>query len=87
MSKKKKENTDHYLLQPHPIQVLSILKFIGLDQDIMKSTKKFNVKNLNNHVMQIKTGEGKSVILASMAILLALMNNKVDCVSYSTYLS
>lgn len=39
--------------------------------------------------MQIKTGEGKSVILASMAILLALINQKlqVDCVSYSTYLS
>lgn len=37
--------------------------------------------------MQIKTGEGKSVILASMSILLALMGHKVDCVCYSSYLS
>jgi hypothetical protein len=37
--------------------------------------------------MQIKTGEGKSVILGAMSILLALMDYKVDCVSYSAYLS
>lgn len=87
MRKQNKLNSDHYLLQPHPIQVLSILKFIGLDQEIPASGKNFNAKNLNSQAMQIKTGEGKSVILASMAILLALMGNKVDCVSYSTYLS
>lgn len=37
--------------------------------------------------MQIKTGEGKSIILGAMSILFALMGHKVDCVSYSEYLS
>lgn len=38
-------------------------------------------------MMQIKTGEGKSLIMASMSILLALMGHKVDCVCYSKYLA
>lgn len=50
-------------------------------------SNRMDINDMENHVMQIKTGEGKSVILGSMAILLALMNYKVDCVSYSSYLS
>lgn len=37
--------------------------------------------------MQIRTGEGKSIILGVMAILLALMGYRIDCVCYSAYLS
>ncbi len=37
--------------------------------------------------MQIKTGEGKSVILGTMSLLLSLMGNEVYCVCYSSYLS
>lgn len=37
--------------------------------------------------MQIKTGEGKSIILGMMSLLLSLMGNDVYCVCYSTYLS
>ena len=36
--------------------------------------------------MQIKTGEGKSVILGVMSLLLALMGNEVNSVCYSQYL-
>ena len=36
--------------------------------------------------MQIKTGEGKSVILGIMSLLLALLGNEVNSVCYSQYL-
>ena len=56
---------DSYLLQPHPIQVLSILRFIGCDSKESMMTKMldglkgaFSIKldKLENHLMQIKTG-------------------------------
>lgn len=37
--------------------------------------------------MQIKTGEGKSIILGTMSLLLALFGSEVYCVCYSSYLS
>lgn len=37
--------------------------------------------------MQIKTGEGKSVILGVLSTILALMGHEVDAVCYSRYLS
>ena len=36
--------------------------------------------------MQISTGEGKSVILGVLSVLLALLGNEVNCVCYSTIL-
>lgn len=70
------------MLQPHPIQVISILRFIGLDkvESIKEKAKKFGANlvgieldKLKNHLMQIKTGEGKSIILGAMSLLLAIM--------------
>jgi hypothetical protein len=42
---------------------------------------------LENHLVQIKTGEGKSVTLAITATVLALMGYDINCVCYSEYLS
>lgn len=42
---------------------------------------------LSNHLVQIGTGEGKSVILAMVSTLLALLGYDVDCACYSEYLS
>jgi len=39
------------------------------------------------HLVEIKTGEGKSVILAVTAIILALLGFEVSCACYSEYLS
>lgn len=47
----------------------------------------FKLDNLQNHLMQIKTGEGKSIILGVMGLLLALMGHSVYCVCYSKILS
>lgn len=45
------------------------------------------IKNLPNHLMQIKTGQGKSIILGALSIILGLLGYKVYCVCYSPYLS
>lgn len=37
--------------------------------------------------MEIKSGEGKSIILGIMALLLSLLGYEVYCVCYSEYLS
>ena len=44
-------------------------------------------ESLENHVMQIRTGEGKSIALGGGAALLALLGFRVRCVCYSEYLS
>ena len=41
----------------------------------------------SSHLVQVKTGEGKSVILGVLATLLAILGCDVDCVCYSSYLS
>ena len=77
------------MLQPHPIQALSILRFIGCDQ---KDSYTFSfigfkiglqLKNIPNHLMQILTGQGKSVILGMMSLILALMRHEIFTVCYS----
>ena len=65
------------LLQPHSTQVLSILRLIGID----------NPKEMENHLDQIKTGEGKSISLGVTAILLGLLGYEVKATCYSSYLS
>jgi hypothetical protein len=40
-----------------------------------------------SHLIQVKTGEGKSVLLGVLSTLLAVMGCEVDCVCYSQYLS
>ena len=50
--------------------------------------KEVGAKNTSkNHLIQLKTGEGKSVILALTASLLALFGFDVNVACYSRYLS
>ena len=70
--------TDNVLQKPHNIQILTILKLLGLDS---------NGDCLSNHLMQIRTGEGKSMILGMCSLLFALLGFRVRCVCYSEYLS
>lgn len=69
----------NYLLQPHVAQVIAIFRLLGVDVN--------DSKYLTNHLIEIATGEGKSVIIAVTAMILALQNYDVDCVCYSDYLS
>ena len=82
----------NYILQPHAAQVVSIFLFFidsttnksgtSSKQSSDKSTLKFK-----NQLIQIGTGEGKSVTLAVTSCVLALLGFDVNCACYSDYLS
>lgn len=42
---------------------------------------------IENHLVQVKTGEGKSIILGITSCFLGLLGFFVDCCCYSSYLS
>ena len=67
-----------YLLKPHPAQVISIFRLLDLDH---KKGSAFP-----NNLVQIGTGEGKSVVMAITSIILALLGFNVTCGCYSPYL-
>ena len=67
------------LLKPHNIQVLSLLVMLGCGKSGRAS--------LDNQLMQIRTGEGKSMILGAASVMLALLGFRVRTVCYSEYLS
>lgn len=73
------EEKRKYLLQPHAAQVISIFRLLGLDVS--------DEQHLKNHLVEIGTGEGKSITIAITAMVLALMGYEVDCACYSDYLS
>mmetsp|Transcript_12850 Transcript_12850/g.19234 ORF Transcript_12850/g.19234 Transcript_12850/m.19234 type:complete len:1061 (-) Transcript_12850:89-3271(-) len=67
------------LMKPHNIQVLTLLSLFGCGSPSSIS--------LDSQLMQIRTGEGKSMILGAAAVVLALLGFKARCVCYSEYLS
>lgn len=71
-------NLDSMLLTPHCAQVLTLLQMLGYTS---------NNGSLERQLMQIRTGEGKSLILGVGSIILALLGFRVRCVCYSEYLS
>ncbi len=62
--------------QAHGTQILGILSLLGLGSS-----------KLSDRLIQIGTGEGKSVALGLTSVLLALFGFTVDVVCYSRYLS
>ncbi|XP_065682686.1 uncharacterized protein LOC136085794 isoform X1 [Hydra vulgaris] len=94
------ENQDSYLLTPHPSQVISVFRILGIGYFEPKQGKSFtdNLKNINenknvsnnklqNNMVQIGTGEGKSLVLAVVSCVLSLIGFDVSCACYSEYLS
>jgi hypothetical protein len=67
------------LMKPHNIQVLTLLCMFGCGQ--------LSQESLESQLMQIRTGEGKSMILGAAATVLGLLGFRVRCVCYSDYLS
>ena len=72
------ERKGEYLFQPHCAQILSILRIFGSDNE--KS-------QFENNLVQIGTGEGKSVTLAVVSIIFARFDFDVNCACYSQILS
>uniref|UniRef100_A0A8D8K9J2 Protein translocase subunit SecA 2 n=3 Tax=Culex pipiens TaxID=7175 RepID=A0A8D8K9J2_CULPI len=63
--------------KPHCIQVLCVLRMLSADQIKV---------GVEKHFAQVLTGQGKSLVLALTAAILALTGHKVDLVCYNTYL-
>ena len=70
-----KENIQ-IVYQPHPAQIVAIYLLIGL-----------NDSNVNNSLIEVLTGQGKSIVLAGLCIYLALKGFRPYCACYSQYLS
>ncbi|KAL7552125.1 hypothetical protein ACHAWF_015342 [Thalassiosira exigua] len=68
------------LMKPHNIQVLTLLYMFGCGKGPQSS--------IDSQLMQIRTGEGKSMILGAAAVIFALLVRvRVRVVCYSEYLS
>ncbi|CAF1267204.1 unnamed protein product [Adineta steineri] len=87
------ESARAYLLMPHVAQVIAIFRIfgIGYTKDIEIFGYSFYWKRISNdlinNLVEVGTGEGKSVILAIVACVFALMGLDVNCSCYSEYLS
>eukprot|EP01031_Cornospumella_fuschlensis_P024805 gene24805-29975_t len=73
------QNAADILLTPHHVQIIAIFRLLGCADGLGAS--------LRNQLMQIGTGEGKSIILGALSVLFALLGFEVRCVCYSEYLS
>ena len=67
------------LMKPHNIQIFALLCMFGCGTSESAA--------LQSQLMQIRTGEGKSMILGAAAIVFGLLDFRVRCVCYSEYLS
>ena len=67
------------LRQANTCQVVCLLRLLGATDS--------NTFELANHLAEVPTGEGKSVILAVLATTVALYGYNVSCVCYSNMLS
>ncbi|ETO14908.1 hypothetical protein RFI_22460 [Reticulomyxa filosa] len=97
------QDQNSYLLQPHVAQIIAIFRMLGIDKNkgiIRSLQKKIDEKRprfisgwigskprLVSNLVQIGTGEGKSITLAVASCVLALLGFDVSCASYSEYLS
>ena len=77
-SQKSVDDPKSYLKQPKAAQKVSVLRLLSVDN---KKSK------LARHLVQIGTGEGKSLTLAVTSCILALVGYQVSCACYSEYLS
>jgi hypothetical protein len=89
--------------RPLPAQVVAIVRLLALDDlnalgrirkilpaigSLLEWWYKSNESRINaSHLAQIKTGQGKSVVLGTLATVLCIAGFSVDCVCYSAYLS
>jgi energy-coupling factor transporter ATP-binding protein EcfA2 len=69
-----------YIMKPHAAQVVAC--WIMLNS---QSAEEFH--DLKHQLLELKTGEGKSIVLGVVATILATWGYEVDVVCYSAYLS
>ncbi|CAF2093384.1 unnamed protein product [Rotaria magnacalcarata] len=83
------ETAQSYLLIPHVGQVITVFRLLGIGYEshaVISFTGTVGSSLINN-LVQIGTGEGKSVVLAITACVFALIGVDVNCSCYSEVLS
>lgn len=65
----------------HAAQVICILIILSMDNSNDRQVIRFN------RLAEVKTGEGKSIVLAALSIYFALFGYEVHCACYSPMLS
>lgn len=91
-------NSRSCLMKPHPVQLVAIFRLIGIDEAqggmlswlvslVSSMFPKSSSSPIPGHVIQVGTGEGKSILLGGLSCLLGLLGYEIFCASYSKYLS
>ena len=80
------DDPNSFLMQPRAAQVVSILRLLSIDYDD-RNKEGLRQEKLQRHLIEIGTGEGKSLTLGVSACVLALVGFEVSCACYSSYLS
>jgi hypothetical protein len=77
------------LMQPHPSQILTIFRLLGIGSVSLLSGTDYNTAqpNQKNHFAQVGTGEGKSISLGIVATIFGLFGYSVNVVCYTERLS
>lgn len=83
-----------YLLMPHVGQIIAIFRLLGIGYETFSTIGGHRLplstrisKDLVNNLVELGTGEGKSVVLAITACVFALTGLDVNCSCYSEVLS
>ena len=72
------DDQKNYLVQPHAAQVVAIFRLLSIGD---------TQEDLINNLVEIRTGEGKSIVLAVTAVIFVLLGFDVHCACFSEYLS
>ena len=76
-----------YVLTPHVAQIVSIFRILGVGFTGTHRGGPTFAPFLRNCLVEVGTGEGKSLILGMTASIFALLGCEVECSCYSEYLS
>jgi hypothetical protein len=80
------------LITPHPVQLIAIFRLLAIDSvrgliSSLLSWMGVSSSPIPGHLIQVGTGEGKSIILGGLSALLGLLGYEIFCASYSKHLS
>lgn len=78
------------LIRPHAVQLIAIFRLLGMDKSNSIFDSILNLiyeSKLNGHLIEVGTGEGKSILLGGLSCVLSLLDFDVYCASYSKHLS
>ena len=80
------EDKKIYLITSHSTQVVAIFRILGIGDADIGEPQSNDLNDLMSNLVQVLTGEGKSLVLAGAACILALLGGNVNVACYNNYL-